>query len=173
MRAFAYRFVMKRARSCKLIACPLVSRVACCTVLAASGGWGRGGRICSGTHPPEVVCKGRGEHIPARGPVLTGRLMQALLRHLAATKNRVPGTGRPCGPLPGRPRSLRPGWRRPLCARPAGGSRVVPPQSGHFLTLICHRPAGGLRGWHIVFGKAVNIGTRQSSMGACYEEQVD
>lgn len=144
MKAFAYRFIVKRARSRKLVICPLVSRAACSGILEMTGERGGWREIYSDDNAPDVLCKGGGEQIPGPAvPTLTGCLLRSLQRFLSAEKNRIPGASLPRCKAPGRQQIMRPGWRGQKCSPPAGRGRLVGPQKpGHFLTLVYHHLDG-------------------------------
>lgn len=158
MRAFANRFVRKRARSSKLIACPQISRVACCVVREVHREEDLWGRTGSSKQKGGAVCKGGGEdHIPAIvGPVLTGCLSQVLPQILTVQREQDP-----CNRLPSQPAV----WQI-ACSGSAGKDRIVPPQSGRFFTIMCHRPAGGTAKMaYLVLRGGVNIGLYRLSRG--------
>lgn len=89
MRAFAYRFVVEKARYRELMACQMASRVACCDMREMARRRDEGGG--SGQGKAKAVCTEGGKPllIPI-APALASRPWQALQQFPIASRNRPP-----------------------------------------------------------------------------------
>jgi hypothetical protein len=160
MRAFAYRIVVKKAQSRKLMVCPTVSRVACCERLKPVGRQDEWRKAYASYFVLNAVCKGEGGQFPAPEVPVYQEL-------LAAKKNRIPGAGFPRCKAPGRRHALPPGRCAERCSVSAG--RRSPGVSQTLVTSsllpALARPRE-LQGWHLAMENSPSSGMPCSRMSA-------